>query len=85
MATPAGIASLSPIDAVAELTGVATHPQFRRRGVAATLSSLLLRTHFARGGTMVWLSAGDAVAQATYHKLGFHQIDTRLNYLLPAR
>lgn len=82
--TPAGVASLSPIGDVAELTGVATHPAARRRGVAATLSSLLVRAHFAQGGALVWLSAGDAIAQATYAKLGFRLIDTRLNYLAAA-
>lgn len=79
--TPVGVAAISPIAEVAELTGVATHPEARRRGVATTLSSLLVRTHFDRGGAQVWLSAGDAIAQAAYRKLGFQVIDTRLNYL----
>jgi ribosomal protein S18 acetylase RimI-like enzyme len=83
-ASSAGVATLSPIDAVAELTGVATHPTARRRGVAASLSSLLVQSHFAQGGTLVWLSAGDAIAQATYAKLGFQLIDTRLNYIAAA-
>jgi ribosomal protein S18 acetylase RimI-like enzyme len=82
--TLAGVASLSPIGDVAELAGVATHPAARRRGVAATLSSLLVRSHFAQGGALVWLSAGDAIAQATYAKLGFQLIDTRVNYLAAA-
>jgi ribosomal protein S18 acetylase RimI-like enzyme len=80
---PAGAASLSPIDDIAELAGVATHPNMRRRGVAATLSSFLTRQHFNRGGRMAWLSAADQGAQAAYRKVGFQLIDVRLNYIGP--
>lgn len=76
-----GVAGLTVLDASAELVGVATAPTARRRGVAATLSSFLVQTHAARGGTLVWLSAGDAVAEAVYQKIGFQRIDTRLNYI----
>ena len=78
---PAGAATLSPIDDIAELAGVATHPDARRRGVAATVSSFLTREHFDRGGRVAWLSAADAIAQAVYRKVGFQLIDTRLNYM----
>jgi GNAT superfamily N-acetyltransferase len=80
---PAGAASLSPIDEIAELAGLATHPDMRRRGVAATLSSFLTRQHFDHGGRMAWLSAADQGAQAAYHKVGFQLIDVRLNYIDP--
>jgi hypothetical protein len=33
---------------------------------------------------LVWLSAGDAIAQVTCAKLGFQLINTRLNYLAAA-
>jgi ribosomal protein S18 acetylase RimI-like enzyme len=78
---PAGAGSSSPIEGVAELTGVATHPDLRRRGVAASLSSFLVAHHFAHGGRIVWLSAGDEIARATYTKVGFELIDERLNYI----
>jgi predicted GNAT family acetyltransferase len=56
--------------------------RWRRRGVAATLSSCLVQDHFARGGTLVWLSAGDAIAQAAYERIGFRLLPTpQLNYI----
>jgi ribosomal protein S18 acetylase RimI-like enzyme len=80
---PAGAASLSPIDEIAELAGLATHPNLRRRGIAATLTSFLTREHFDRGGRMAWLSAADQRAQAAYRKAGYQLIDVRLNYIGP--
>lgn len=76
----AGVGSISPIDGTAELAGVATHPAMRRRGVAAALSSFLMGHHFTHGGDLIWLSAADAAAQAVYQKVGFSEIDVRLNY-----
>ena len=81
---PAGAGSTAPIDGVAELAGVATSPALRRRGVAATLTSFLTDQLFAAGGTLAWLSAGDAAAQAVYERVGFAVVDTRLNYIEPA-
>jgi ribosomal protein S18 acetylase RimI-like enzyme len=79
---PAGAAVIAPFDDVGELAGVATHPDFRRRGVAATLSAALTADFLAGGGALAWLSAGDAVAQAVYAKIGFRLVDERLNYIL---
>jgi ribosomal protein S18 acetylase RimI-like enzyme len=81
---PAGAGSTAPIDGVAEVGGVATSPALRRRGVAATLTSFLADQLFAAGGTLAWLSAGDAAAQAVYARVGFTVADTRLNYIEPA-
>jgi len=81
---PAGAGSTAPIDGVAEVGGVATSPALRRRGVAATLTSFLADQLFAAGGTLAWLSAGDAGAQAVYERVGFAVVDTRLNYIEPA-
>jgi GNAT superfamily N-acetyltransferase len=39
----AGVASLGGVDGIAELYGVFTEPAFRRRGVASTLSSAVIR------------------------------------------
>ena len=80
---PAGAGSSAPIDGVAEVTGVATTPALRRRGVAATLTSFLTEQLFAAGGTLAWLSAGDAAAQSVYERVGFVVADTRLNYIEP--
>jgi ribosomal protein S18 acetylase RimI-like enzyme len=81
---PAGAGSTAPIDGVAEVGGLATSPTLRRRGVATTLTSFLADQLFAAGGTLAWLSAGDAAAQAVYERVGFAVVDTRLNYIEPA-
>lgn len=78
---PAGVAALSPMGAVAELVGVATRPRFRRRGVASLLSTYLAAEFFRHGGDVVWLLAGDAVAQATYRTSGFADAGVYANYI----
>ena len=78
---PAGVGVTMPMLGICELVGVATEPSLRRRGVAATLCSFLIKDHFQGGGDLVWLSAGDAVAQATYERIGFRLVDSRLNYI----
>jgi ribosomal protein S18 acetylase RimI-like enzyme len=78
---PAGVGVTIPMSGICELAGVATLPALRRRGVAATLCSFLIEDHFQAGGDVVWLSAGDAVAQATYERIGFRLVDSRLNYI----
>jgi ribosomal protein S18 acetylase RimI-like enzyme len=77
----AGVACTTPLGEVAELAGVGTLPEMQRRGVAATLCSFLVQEHFDAGGDLVWLSAGDAVAQALYERIGFQVTATRLNYI----
>jgi ribosomal protein S18 acetylase RimI-like enzyme len=78
---PAGAATTIGFEEVAELAGVATLPALRRRGVAVTTSSVLVQDHFDRGGAVVWLSAGDAAAQAVYERIGFRVAGERLNYI----
>ena len=80
----AGAGSTAPIAGVAEVAGVGTSPALRRRGVAASLTSFLTEQLFADGGTLAWLSASDAGAQAVYERVGFAVVDTRLNYIEPA-
>ena len=80
---PAGAGSTAPIAGVAEVAGVGTSSALRRRGVAASLTSFLAERLFAAGGTLAWLSAGDAAAQAVYERVGFAVLDTRLNYIEP--
>jgi len=64
-----------------ELVGVATLPRHRRKGVGSTVSSRLVADHFARGASLVWLSAADAAAVATYRKIGFRHAGIQLNYV----
>jgi ribosomal protein S18 acetylase RimI-like enzyme len=78
---PAGVAALSPTESVGELVGVATLPNFRRRGTASALSGHLVFDHFHRGGEVVWLSAEDAVAQAMYGTIGFADAGIYANYV----
>ena len=77
---PAGAAMTLEIHGIAELAGVATLPESRRQGVAASVSSALCEAHFQVGGGAVWLSAGDDAAQACYEKIGFRVIGGRTNY-----
>lgn len=77
---PVGAGSLLPAGTIAEVVGIATHPSFRRRGVAAALSAALAQAHFNAGGEICWLSAGDAAARRVYERIGFQYLDDRLNY-----
>lgn len=78
---PAGVGITTPMSGICELVGVTTLSAMRRRGVAATLCSFLVKDHFQGGGELVWLSAGDAIAQATYERIGFQKVASRLNYI----
>jgi ribosomal protein S18 acetylase RimI-like enzyme len=77
---PVGTGSSTPVAGVTEITGVATLPRARRRGVAATVSYALAAHHFASGGSLVWLSAEDEGAEAVYRKIGFQTVGAWMNY-----
>lgn len=82
---PAAVACLMPESGVAELAGVGTAENFRRRGLASAASSMLLEDYFnAPGGeeAIAWLGAGDDTARLVYEKLGFQAIGTQSHYLL---
>jgi ribosomal protein S18 acetylase RimI-like enzyme len=81
---PAASALLMPTGEVAELAGVATLPEFRRRGLASDASSRLISDFFEQNGKIVWLSAADEAAKGTYTKLGFTQIGSQVNYIRPS-
>lgn len=78
--TPAGTGFISSSHAVAEITRVATLPEARRRGVAATLTTFMVQDRLAAGDTLVWLTAQNPEAQALYQKLGFRLVGDRLYY-----
>jgi ribosomal protein S18 acetylase RimI-like enzyme len=71
---PVSIGSHQPLEGVAEVTGVATLPAFRRRGLGAAVTSLLVRDAFDRGVTTVFLSAGDDDVARMYASLGFREV-----------
>lgn len=78
----AAVASLVVAKDVAELAGVGTLPEFRRRGAASAVSTFALEDFF-KPGYLAWLSAGDEIAKAVYERLGFQLIGTQVNISLP--
>lgn len=65
-----------PLDGVTEIVGVATLPAFRRRGLAAALTSALALDAFERGCELVCLSAGDERVARVYERVGFERVGT---------
>ena len=64
----------------AEIVGVVTRNDRRRRGVAATVTSELLVRHFDRGGDFVFLDAADEGAARVYERLGFTRFGSKALY-----
>lgn len=79
---PAAVACTMPESGVAELAGVGTRQEFRRRGLASAVSSILMEDLFRSDPrALVWLGAGDDVAKAVYEGLGFRTIGFQLFYI----
>ncbi|MEJ2288316.1 MAG: GNAT family N-acetyltransferase [Deinococcales bacterium] len=78
---PVSGATLLLADEAAELAGVWTAPERRRRGFAFAVCQALLEIA-AQAGVTVWLSAADDVA-GLYRDLGFRPVGTQLDYSLP--
>lgn len=75
----AGAASCSaPAWGTAELSGVATRPAFRRRGVAGAVTGELTRAMFAQGADSVWLEYSGDGSRRVYERLGYRAQGTRL-------
>jgi len=66
----------------AHIATIATHPDFRRRGIASQLLKEGLQSAFAEGACKALLEvrAGNQVAQAMYRKYGFLQDGLRAKY-----
>jgi ribosomal protein S18 acetylase RimI-like enzyme len=64
----------------AEVSGVATRPGWRRRGLASALCGRALARFFQQGYDLAWLSAADPVAGAVYRRIGFRPVGTLLTY-----
>jgi GNAT superfamily N-acetyltransferase len=73
---PVGIGSHQPIDSVTEVVGVGVLPAFRRRGIAAAITSHLVSEAAERGVTTIFLSAGDETIGRVYERVGFERIGT---------
>ncbi|MDA8355803.1 MAG: GNAT family N-acetyltransferase [Actinomycetota bacterium] len=65
-----GVATV-PRAGVSELAGIGTHPDFRGRGVAASVTSLLARLALAGPVELLWLTPGDDGAARVYERVGF--------------
>jgi len=62
---------------VAEIVGVVTRNDMRRRGVASSVTSELVRLHFERGGDFVFLDAANEEAAMVYERLGFSRFGSK--------
>jgi ribosomal protein S18 acetylase RimI-like enzyme len=70
--------SLQPVGDVAEILAMATLPSERRRGLAAAVTSELVRDAARRGVALVLLSAQDDAVARVYRRVGFRRIGTHL-------
>lgn len=75
---PAGTGVSHSLKGAAEIVGVVTRNDRRRRGVAATVTSDLMARHFASGGDFVFLDASGEAAAAVYERLGFSRFGVNL-------
>jgi ribosomal protein S18 acetylase RimI-like enzyme len=69
-----------PLDGFTELTGIATLPEYRRRGIAAALTAEMARTAFQEGVQTAFLTAADEDASRVYQRAGFRRVGTGLAY-----
>jgi ribosomal protein S18 acetylase RimI-like enzyme len=68
---PVATGAHQPVGDATEVVGVACLPAFRRRGLAAAVTSLLVQDALSRGVATVCLSADDADVERLYTRLGF--------------
>jgi ribosomal protein S18 acetylase RimI-like enzyme len=68
---PVASGSHQPVGAATEIVGVACLPAYRRRGLGAAVTSMLVRDALSRGITTVCLSADDEDVARVYGRLGF--------------
>lgn len=73
----------TPVGQTTEVAGIGTAPEWRRKGLAGAVTSALVTDAFARGCTCVFLSAGDESIARIYGRLGFEQVGTALDTMLP--
>jgi ribosomal protein S18 acetylase RimI-like enzyme len=68
---PVASGSHQPVGDATEIVGVACLPAYRRRGLGAAVTSMLVRDALSRGVTTVCLSADDEDVARVYARLGF--------------
>lgn len=73
---PVAGGSHAPRGEVSEVTGVATLPAMRRRGIGAGVTAALVHDARRRGVRLVFLSAGSDEIASVYPKVGFRRVGT---------
>jgi ribosomal protein S18 acetylase RimI-like enzyme len=71
---PIGGGTANPRADVAELTGIAKLPAFRRRGVGLSITAALVEELARRGVDVVFLSAADDDVARIYERAGFRRV-----------
>ena len=77
----AGTGVSHALKGAAEIVGVVTRADKRRRGIASAVTSTLVAQHFVGGGDFVFLDAANEAAARVYEKLGFTRFGTNCVYV----
>jgi predicted GNAT family acetyltransferase len=77
---PVGTGVSHALKGAAEIVGVVTRKDRRKRGVAAAITSDLMQRHFANGGEFAFLDAANEEAARVYERLGFSRFGVNLVY-----
>jgi ribosomal protein S18 acetylase RimI-like enzyme len=77
---PAGTGVSHALRGAAEIVGVVTRVNKRRRGIAATVTSDLVARHFASTGDFAFLDAANEEAARVYERLGFKRFGDNVVY-----
>jgi ribosomal protein S18 acetylase RimI-like enzyme len=75
---PLSVGSHQPVGGVTEIAGVGTLPAARRRGLAAAVTSALVRDALEHDIDVVFLSAADEDVARIYRRLGFTPVATAM-------
>jgi ribosomal protein S18 acetylase RimI-like enzyme len=67
-------------DGITELVGITTLPEYRRQGIAATLTANMTRAAFDSGVEVAFLIAANDTAERVYERLGFRKVAKLLEY-----
>jgi predicted GNAT family acetyltransferase len=67
-------------EGLGELTAIVTRADLRRRGIAATTTSVLVSEYFRAGGAVAWLTAANREAASVYERIGFRNLGHLVNY-----
>jgi predicted GNAT family acetyltransferase len=76
----AGTGVSHALKGAAEIVGVVTRADKRRRGIAATVTSDLVARQFASNGDFVFLDAANEEAARVYERLGFKRFGDNVVY-----